>query len=92
MATPTTGPILAAGAITLGNTWLLNGKDFDPRIPVATAIAVGIASLTYKVAPTFTQGVAWVMLISVFVAPIAGVPPITESVLKWFNGFRGVAP
>lgn len=84
-----TGPILAVGAITLGNSVLVNGRPIDWRVPVGTGIAAGLLTLAEKPFPQAAPLLAWGALVTVlFVRVQPGVPSPTESFLRWWNQGR----
>jgi hypothetical protein len=79
-------PMLAVGAITLANESILNGRDIDWRIPVATAFATAALALVEKPAPTLAVGVAWIALATVLLARVnPNVPAPVETLLKAWN-------
>ena len=81
-----TGPILAVGAITLGNKVILNGEPMDWRIPIATGISAAIFSLGDKLWPDLSKGLAYVALVSVlFVRLDSRTPAPVESLAKWMR-------
>ena len=81
------GPILAVGGVTLFNQSVLNGKEIDWRIPVATGFAAMAFSLLEKVNETLTVGVAWIALLTVLLARIdPKTPAPVETLLKYWNG------
>lgn len=86
-----TGIILAVGGVTLFNQVILNQKDIDWRIPVATGMTAVIFSLGEKVNSTFTVGIAWVALATVLLTRVNPKEPSpTENLLKYWNqGQRG---
>lgn len=70
-----TGPIVATGAITYANAVLGNGKPWNAVliVPVATAIAAGIAALLERAAGTLIVGIAWIGLVtSLLITPKTG--------------------
>lgn len=69
--TRSTGPILAAGAITYANAVIGNNRPWDSEliIPVATAIAAGLLALFERASPELAAGIGWIALISSFLAP-----------------------
>lgn len=82
-----TGPILAIGGVTLFNQTILNGKDIDWRIPVATGFAAAAFALLEKANETLTVGVAWVALLTVLLARVdPKTPAPVETLLKFWNG------
>lgn len=88
-----TGPVLLAGSITLGNLWLLNGKPFDARIPIATGIAAGLLALLERPAPTVAVALAWGLVVtSLFVPATAGVPDPATSLFRWFSSYKTPQP
>jgi hypothetical protein len=74
-----TGPVLAAGAITFVNEGLLQplagGKAvWNWRVLPATAgLALALAGLE-KLAPKFAVGLAWLTLATVFIVPVGNAP------------------
>lgn len=82
-----TGPVLAAGAITAANELLFapahaaaKGKggqplrDFNWRlIPATAAAALALAGLE-RVSPTFAVGLAWLALATALVLPLGNAP------------------
>jgi hypothetical protein len=82
-----TGPILAVGAITLGNKVIANSQPMDWRIPVMTGVAAGIFALAEQAWPEGAVAMAYLSLVAVlFVRIDKNVPAPTESFLKWLNG------
>ncbi len=82
----TTGPILAIGAITLGNSVIVAGKPIEWRIPIATGIAAGMFSLAEKGWRDGAVMLAYVGLVTVlFVRIDPSVPAPVESFNNWWN-------
>jgi hypothetical protein len=70
-----TGPIVAAGLVTMGNELLGNGKAWAGIIPaaVATSIAAGLLALIEHVSRPLAVGIAWIALVtSLLVKPKHG--------------------
>lgn len=86
----TTGPVLAAGGITLVNTWLLNGKPFDARIPIATGLAVGMLALLERANAPIARMLAWGLVITAVFVPVTGthVTPPATSIARWFGTYK----
>lgn len=81
------GPILAVGAITLGNETILNNKPVDWRIPVATGIAASVFALVEKPFPKASVALAYVSLVTVLFTRINPTTPApAESLAKFING------
>ena len=81
-----TGPILAAGAITLGNQTVFNKQSINWRIPIATGISAGMLALVERVSPGFAVGIAWIALVTVLTARvIPGQPTPVENALRWYE-------
>jgi hypothetical protein len=81
-----TGPILAIGAITIGNATIVHGKPFDWWQPVAVGITAVIMAGAEKVAPTMTVALAYLALLAVtFVRLQPGVPSPAESFTSWLG-------
>ena len=82
----TTGPILAMGAITLGNKTLIANQPLDWRIPVATGIAAGLMAVFEKAWPDGAVGFTWLAFVSLlFTRTDPKVPAPAESFVKWWN-------
>lgn len=81
-----TGPILAAGAITLGNQTIFNKQPINWRIPIATGITAGSLALIERLSPGFAVGIAWIALVTVLIARvIPNQPTPVENALKWYE-------
>lgn len=81
-----TGPIIAVGAITLANRSVFNGRPVDWKVPIGTAIAVGLFALIEKLAGRVAVGLAWLALVAVvFTRVDPSVPSPAESAVTWFN-------
>lgn len=81
-----TGPIIAVGAITVANRSVFNAKPVDWRVPVGTAVAVGMFALLEKLVGRVAVGLAWLALVAVvFTRVDPAVPSPAESALAWFN-------
>lgn len=61
-----TGPIVAAGLITMGNELLGNGKSWAGIIPAAvgTTIAAGLLALVEHASRPLAVGIAWIALVT----------------------------
>lgn len=87
-----TGPMLAAGAITWANqTLLANDASFDltktARVAVATGLGVGILSVVEKGAPEIAVGLAYVLLITVLLVRVdRNTPTPLERALNLVGG------
>lgn len=75
-----TGPVLAAGAITFVNEGLLaplaggGAAKWNWRVIPATAgLALALAGLE-KLAPGFAVGLGWLALAAVLIVPVGGAP------------------
>jgi len=70
-----TGPIVAAGAITYANAVLFNGKTWDSQliVVVGTGIAAGMLALFEHASAPLAVGIAWIALVtSLLVEPKSG--------------------
>lgn len=82
----TTGPVLAIGAITLGNNVIFNGKPFDWRVPIATGIAAGAFALAEKAWPEGAVALAWMALVTILVTRVdPNVPSPVETLNNWWK-------
>jgi len=78
-----TGPLLAVGALTMANATLLNDKPIDLRIPVATGVLVLVAAAAERVGGDIVVGIAWVALVTSFVARTnSDTPSPAESLVR----------
>lgn len=71
----TTGPILAAGAITwANNTWFERGAEFEfeetARVAVATGMAAAFLAVAERATEPIAMGIAWAALASVILVPV----------------------
>ncbi len=82
-----TGPILATGAITMINRSVFNGQPIDWRVPVATALAAGMAAGAEQfIGSGIVRGLALLALATVVLTRVdPTVPAPAESALKWWN-------
>jgi hypothetical protein len=81
-----TGIIVAIGGVTMFNQVILQKKDIDWRVPVATGFAAMAFSLLEKVNEKLTVGFAWVALLTVLLARLEpGKPAPVETLLKFWN-------
>lgn len=81
-----TGVVLAVGAITMGNSVIVNEQPINWRVPIATGIAAGMLSLVEKVSEPLALGIAYIALITVlFVRVQPNVPAPVESFNNWWN-------
>lgn len=86
-----TGPILAAGALTMANQSVFNSEPVDWRVPVATGLAALGFSALENAAPKAAQMLAWTVLATVLLTRTkADVPSPVESARSWWNsGSKG---
>lgn len=84
----TTGPVLAAGAITVANSVVFNGAAMDWRIPVATTMLAGGFYLLERVVGADTaEAFAWTLLVTTLVTRMdPDVPSPVESAVRWWDG------
>jgi hypothetical protein len=83
-----TGPVLAMGAIVLGNEVVLNGRSIrdELRVPVGTAIVAGMLALVEKAWPDGAVALAWLGLVTVLLVRIQpNQPAPVENLSKFFN-------
>jgi len=81
-----TGPILATGLLTMVNQSVLHNEPVDWRVPIATGLLAGAASLLERVLPQATVIIAWTGLITVLITRVdPKIPSITESVIAWWD-------
>lgn len=81
-----TGPILAVGAITLGNRVVFNGQPMDWKVPIATTLAAVLFAGAERAVGQVAVGLAYLALVSVCLVRVdPAVPSPAESALKWFN-------
>lgn len=81
-----TGPVLAIGAVTVGNAVVLNGRPLDARPLVATGIAAGVLALVEKVWADGAVALAWLALVAVLLTRTQpDVPAPAESLATWWQ-------
>lgn len=76
-----TGPIVAAGAITYANAVLFNGRTWDSQliVIVGTGIAAGMLALLERASAPLAAGIAWIALVtSLLVQPKTGRSAVTN--------------
>ena len=83
-----TGPVLAAGAITFANEGLLapaageGAAQWNWRVIPATAgLALALAGLEH-LAPGFAVGLAWLALVTVLLVPFGNAPTPLATAVK----------
>jgi hypothetical protein len=77
-----TGPVLAVGAISFANEWVLNKQPPDFRILLATGIAAAGLALFEHVSKELAVGIAWIALVTVLFTRQKGKPSPAENLLK----------
>jgi hypothetical protein len=83
-----TGPILAAGAITLLTDVIVTGRTWqdDTKVVVATGIAAAGLALVEKASPEIAVGIAYLALFTVlFVRVDPANPSPVEAFFAWYN-------
>jgi membrane protein implicated in regulation of membrane protease activity len=68
----TTGPVLAIGGVTLANELLLENKDMDWRIPIATGVAAALFALLEKAWADGAVALAYTALVAVLLTRLPG--------------------
>jgi hypothetical protein len=90
----TTGPILAAGAITAFTGLVVYERPIMnfPRVAVATGIAAGGLFLMEKAWPDGATALAWMALLTVLLVRVEpGTPAPAEAVANWLQAIdKGV--
>lgn len=83
----TTGPVLAAGAVTVANRVVFNGAAMDWRIPVATTmLAGGFYLLERAIGEQIAETIAWTLLVTTLITRVdPGVPSPVESAVRWWD-------
>lgn len=83
----TTGPVLAAGAITVANSVVFNAQPMDWRIPVATTMLAGGFYLMERAIGAQTAEVfAWTLLVTTLITRVdPQVPSPVESAVRWWD-------
>jgi hypothetical protein len=84
-----TGPILAAGAISLANHSLLNSEPINWKIPVATGIAAIMVGGIEKIWPEGGLAMGAMLLVAVLFVPVGNKPSPIENLVSFLqkNGF-----
>ena len=84
-----TGPIVAAGALTLFNDVIVHQRSIsqDSRVIVATAVAAGGLALLEHVSAQLAVGISWLALVTVLLVRVdPKTPAPLESFATWWNG------
>jgi hypothetical protein len=84
-----TGPMLAAGALVVGNAVIVNNRDprTQARVVVATLIGAAGLSLLESALPRTATALSWLILVGVLLVPIDPVTPAPlESFQRWYEG------
>jgi hypothetical protein len=82
----TTGPVLAAGAITVANAVVFNDAEMDWRIPVATTLLAGGFYLLERAAGDVAEVLAWTLVVTtLFTRVDPNVPSPVESAVTWWD-------
>lgn len=84
-----TGPIVAAGALTLFNNVIVHQRSIsqDSRVIVATAVAAGGLALLEHVSAQLAVGISWLALVTVLLVRVdPKTPAPLESFATWWNG------
>ena len=81
-----TGPILAMGALTIGNAVVVNNKPFTLWQPLAIGITAAVFAGAEHIpgAQPVVVGVAWLAFITVLFVPLNGPTPV-QNFDKWLN-------
>jgi hypothetical protein len=77
-----TGPIVAAGAITYANAVIGNGRPWDSEliVVVGTGLAAGLLALLEHAQAQLAVGIAWIALVtSLLITPAAGRSAVTNA-------------
>lgn len=83
----TTGPVLAAGVITVANLVVFNEEEMDWRIPVATTMLAGGFYLLERAIGDTAEMLAWgLVLTTLFTRVDPDVPSPVESAVRWWDG------
>lgn len=80
-----TGPILAAGTVTVTNRVVFNTQPIDWRVPIGVGIAAVSLALIERVSEPLAVGVAWIALVTALIAPVGARKSPVESALDWWN-------
>lgn len=90
-----TGIVLATGALTLGNTFILSGQQPpDPwneaaKVIVATAIAAGTLAVIERPAPELAVAIGWAAFLAVTIIRVnPQVPSPSERLFQWWETAR----
>ena len=82
-----TGPILLAGAITVANQSIVNGKPINWRVVMATPILALVMAGVEKPLPKLATGVSYIALVTILLTRVdPSVPSPAESFVAWWEG------
>lgn len=81
-----TGPLLAAGAINVGNATIVHGKPIDWRVPLGIGVVATVfAGLEHVPGlDVFIAGISWIVLVTIVLTRSRkDVPSPAESFASW---------
>jgi hypothetical protein len=80
-----TGPLLAAGAVRIGNDVIVNGQDIDWKMPLGIGVVAAIfAGLEHIPGlDVFIAGIAWIALVTMLLTRSSGKPSPAENFAKF---------
>ena len=84
-----TGPIIAAGLITIGNRVIIQGHPTDNHViqtAVGTAIVAGTLAVLENILPGTATSAAWLILLAVILVRVdPTVPAPAEAFAQWYQ-------
>ncbi len=84
-----TGPVIAAGLITIGNRVVIQGHPTDNHViqtAVGTAIVAGTLALVENILPGTATAAAWLILFAVILVRVdPTVPAPAEALATWYQ-------
>jgi hypothetical protein len=89
-----TGIVLATGAVTLGNLFILGDQPADPwneaaKVIVATGIVAGTLAVIERPAPELAVAIGWAAFMALMITRLdPDVPSPTERLFAWWEKAR----
>lgn len=82
-----TGPLLAAGAVRVGNDSIINGQPIDWKMPLGIGVVAAVFAGLEHIpgVDVLVAGVAWIALVTMLLTRSHGKPSPAENFAKWIS-------
>lgn len=80
-----TGPLLVAGAIRIGNDTILNGQPIDWKMPLGIGVVASIFAALEQIpdVDVLVTGIAWIAVVTLVLTRVKGKPSPAENFAKY---------